>query len=147
MLKEFKEFIARGNVVDMAVGIIIGAAFTTIVKSLVADIIMPPIGVALGGFDFTDFFVQLTGEPVQTLEAAKKAGAATLNYGVFINNVINFLIVGFAVFMLVKGVNNMKRREEEPPTEGPTTKECEHCLSEIPIKAKKCAHCTSAVTA
>lgn len=146
MLKEFKEFIARGNVVDMAVGIIIGAAFTTIVKSLVADIIMPPVGVMLGGFDFSNLFVQLSGEPVQTLAAAQKAGAATLNYGVFINAVINFLIVGFAVFLLVKAVNKMKRAEEEAPEE-PTTKECEHCLSEIPIKATKCGHCTSAVVA
>ena len=143
MIQEFKEFIARGNVVDMAVGIIIGAAFTTIVKSLVADIVMPPIGVLLGGFDFSDFFIQMTGEPVATVEAAKKAGAATINYGIFINNVINFLIVGFAVFMLVKGVNNMKRKEEEPPAEGPTSKDCPYCLSEIPIKATKCGQCTS----
>ncbi|MGE0753615.1 MAG: large conductance mechanosensitive channel protein MscL [Alphaproteobacteria bacterium] len=119
MLAEFKKFISRGNVVDMAVGIIIGAAFTTIVKSLVDDVIMPPIGVIMGGIDFKDYFISLSGEHYDTLAAAKEAGAATLNYGVFLNAVVNFLIVGFAVFMLVKQVNRFKAKEEAAPSAPP----------------------------
>ena len=148
MLKEFKEFAMRGNVVDMAVGIIIGAAFGTIVKSLVADVIMPPIGLLLGNVDFTNLFVVLkegvVAGPFASLAEAQKAGAVTLNYGVFINTIISFLIVAFAVFLLVRGMNKMKREEEAPPAE-PTTKECPYCLSTIPIMAKRCAFCTSEV--
>ena len=144
MLKEFKEFAIKGNVVDMAVGIIIGAAFGTIVKSLVADIIMPPIGLLLGNVDFANLFVVLkegaTAGPYLNLAAAKEAGAVTMNYGVFINTVISFVIVAFAVFMIIRNINKMKREQEAPPAE-PTTKECPECLSTIPIKATRCAHC------
>ena len=116
MVKEFKDFAVKGNVVDMAVGIIIGGAFGTIVKSLVADVIMPPIGLAMGGVDFTNLFVVLgDGGSFDTLDAAKEAGAASINYGVFLNNVISFVIVAFAVFLLVKGINSAKKKEEEAP--------------------------------
>ena len=146
MFKEFKEFAMRGNVVDMAVGIIIGAAFGTIVKSLVDDVIMPPIGLLLGNVDFSNLFITLkqgaTAGPYLVLADAKKAGAVTLSYGAFINTVIRFVIVAFSVFLLVKGMNTLKRKQEAPPA-APTTKECPHCLSTIPIKATKCAHCTS----
>jgi large conductance mechanosensitive channel len=146
MLKEFREFAMRGNVVDMAVGIIIGAAFGAIVKSLVDDVIMPPIGLLLGSVDFSDLFVTLkqgaAAGPYATLELAKKAGAVTLSYGAFFNTIISFLIVAFSVFMLVKGMNKLKRQQEAAAA-APTTKECPHCLSAIPIKATKCAHCTS----
>lgn len=147
MFKEFKEFAMRGNVVDMAVGIIIGAAFGTIVKSLVADIIMPPIGLLLGNVDFTNLFVVLRGgggASFSTLAEAQEAGAVTLNYGVFINTIISFLIVAFAVFLVIRNINRLKKEEESPPAE-PTTKECPHCFSEISIKAKRCAFCTSAL--
>jgi len=143
MLKEFKEFAMRGNVVDMAVGIIIGAAFGTIVKSLVADIIMPPIGLLLGNVDFTNLFIVLkqgaVAGPYANLAAAQEAGAVTINYGVFINTVISFLIVAFAIFLLIRSINQLKKKEA-PPAE-PTTKECPECLSVIPIKAVRCAHC------
>jgi large conductance mechanosensitive channel len=143
--KEFKEFIMRGNVVDMAVGIIIGAAFGGIVKSFVADVLMPPIGMLLGNVDFANLFLVLkegaTAAPYASLDAAKEAGAVAISYGVFINTVINFVIVAFAIFMFIKAVNNMKKKEEPPPAE-PTTKECPECLSDIPIKAKRCGHCT-----
>ena len=146
MLKEFKEFAFRGNVVDMAVGIIIGAAFGTIVKSLVDDVIMPPIGLLLGGVDFANFFILLkAGSPVApyaSLADAQAAGAVTINYGVFINAVISFLIVALVVFLLIRSINQMRREEEASPAE-PTTKECSYCLSTIPIKATRCAHCTS----
>jgi large conductance mechanosensitive channel len=148
MVKEFKEFAMRGNVVDMAVGIIIGAAFGTIVKSLVADVIMPPIGLLLGNVDFTNLFVVLKQGavlgPYLTLEEALAAGAVTLNYGVFVNTVISFLIVAFAVFVLIRNMNRMKRKEEEAPA-APTTKDCPYCYSVIPIKASRCPHCTSEV--
>ncbi len=144
MLKEFKEFVMRGNVVDMAVGIIIGAAFGTIVKSLVDDLLMPPIGMALGNIDFSNIFAVLKDGkipgPYPTLAAAKAAGAVTVNFGVFVNTVISFLIVAFAVFMLIKQVN---RFQKEPPPPDPTTKDCPFCLSAIPIKAVRCPHCTS----
>lgn len=145
MLKEFKEFAMRGNVVDMAVGIIIGAAFGGIVKSLVADLIMPPIGLLLGGVDFSDIFVNLSGGEYASLAAAQEAGAATLNVGVFINTVLNFIIVAFAIFILIRAINQMKRKEEpEPePEPEPTTKDCPFCCSAIPIKATRCGHCTS----
>ena len=119
LLKEFKEFAVKGNVVDMAVGIIIGAAFGTIVKSLVSDVIMPPIGILMGGVDFADFFITLSAGDFATLEAAKKAGAVTLNYGMFINTVISFVIVAAAVFMMIKGMNTLKRQEEEAAEEAP----------------------------
>jgi large conductance mechanosensitive channel len=148
MLKEFKEFAMRGNVVDMAVGIIIGGAFGTIVKSLVSDVVMPPIGLMLGGVDFSDLFVTLkqgaTAGPYATLAAAQAAGAVTISYGLFINAVISFLIVAFAVFLLIKGVNKLKR-EKEAPAAAPTTKECPYCYSTIVLKATRCPHCTSAL--
>ena len=146
MLKEFKEFAMRGNVVDMAVGIIIGGAFGTIVKSLVADVIMPPIGLLLGGVDFADLFLTLKegteAGPYATLEAAQTAGAVTISYGLFVNAVISFAIVAFAVFLLVKSINSMKREEEVPPAE-PTEKECGFCFSNISVRATRCPHCTS----
>ena len=147
MLKEFKEFAMRGNVVDMAVGIIIGAAFGTIITSLVADVLMPPIGLLLGNIDFANLFIVLkegakAAAPYASLAAAKAAGAVTINYGFFINTVISFLIVAFAVFLLVRSVNKLKRQEEAPPAV-PTTKECPHCVSTIPVKATRCPHCTS----
>jgi large conductance mechanosensitive channel len=142
MLKEFREFAMRGNVVDMAVGIIIGAAFGKIISSLVADIIMPPIGVLLGGVDFSEIYVNLTGGEYASLAAAQEAGAATMNFGIFINTVIDFVIIAFAIFMVIRAMNRMKRQEEAAPAE-PTTKECPRCLSEIPIKATRCGHCTS----
>jgi large conductance mechanosensitive channel len=150
MLKEFKEFAMRGNVVDMAVGIIIGAAFGTIVKSLVADIIMPPIGLLLGNVDFSNLFIVLKqgaiAGPYAALVDAQKAGAVTINYGMFANTIISFIIVAFSVFLLIRGLNKMKRQQEAPPAE-PTTKECPHCLSTIPIKARRCGHCTSELSA
>ncbi|MGA9349272.1 MAG: large conductance mechanosensitive channel protein MscL [Anaerolineae bacterium] len=150
MLKEFKEFALRGNVVDMAVGIIIGAAFGTIVNSLVKDVIMPPIGLLLGGLDFANFFLLLKGGspagPYASLADAQKAGAVTINYGVLINAMVSFLIVAFVLFLLIRSVNRMKREEETPPAE-PTTKECPYCLSTIPIKATRCPHCTSELPA
>jgi large conductance mechanosensitive channel len=145
MLKEFKEFIMRGNVIDMAVGIIIGAAFGTIIKSLVDDVIMPPIGLLLGKVDFSNLFLVIREGKVagayETLAAAKAAGAVTINYGLFINTIISFLIVASAVFMLIRAVNQLKR---EAPAEV-TTKDCPYCLSAIPIKATRCAHCTSEI--
>ncbi len=132
MLQEFKDFAMRGNVVDMAVGIIIGAAFGTIVKSLVSDVLMPPIGMLLGGVDFTDFFIVLSGEGgYATLEAAKEAGATTLNYGVFLNTVISFIIVAFAIFVLIKQINRFKKAEEEAPAEPPAPPKEEVLLEEI----------------
>lgn len=146
MLSEFREFAMRGNVVDMAVGIIIGGAFGTIVKSLVNDVIMPPLGVIVGGVDFSDIFITLSGGGTYaTLAEAQKAGAATLNVGVFVNNVISFVIVAFAAFLLVRAINRLKREEEKAPDPEPTTRECPHCLSVIPRKATRCAHCTSKV--
>ena len=146
MFKEFKEFAMKGNVVDMAVGIIIGAAFGTIVKSLVADVIMPPIGLLLGNVDFSNLFILLkegtTAGPFASIADAQKAGAVTLNYGMFINTIISFVIVAFAIFMIIRGLNKLKR-EGEAPAEEPTTKECPQCFSTIPIKATRCAFCTS----
>lgn len=146
MTKEFREFALRGNAVDMAVGIIIGAAFGSIVNSLVADIIMPPVGLLLGNVDFSNLFAVLkegkVAGPYGSLAAAKTAGAVTLNYGVFINTVTSFLIVVFSVFLLVRSVNRLKRQQEEAPA-APTTKECPFCLSVIPVRAVRCSHCTS----
>jgi large conductance mechanosensitive channel len=147
MFEEFKKFAMRGNVVDMAVGIIIGGAFGTIVKSLVSDVIMPPVGLLLGGVDFADWFIVLkeganAAAPYATVAAAKEAGAVTLNAGLFINSMISFLIVAFAVFLLIKGMNSLQKEEEEAPAE-PTEKDCPHCFTAIPIKATRCPHCTS----
>ena len=146
MFKEFREFALKGNVVDMAVGIIIGAAFGTIVTSLVADIIMPPIGLILGKGDFSSLFIVLKeGKfvgPYDSIAAAKAAGAVTVNYGAFINTIVSFLIVAFAVFLLIRNINRLQRQKEAPPA-APVTKECPYCLSVIPIKATRCAHCTS----
>ena len=143
MLKEFKEFAMRGNVIDMAVGIIIGAAFGTIIGTMVSDVLMPPIGLLLGNVDFSNLFVVLKdgkiAGPYATVAAAKGAGAVTLNYGLFLNTVVNFLIVAFAIFFLIRGMNALKKKEAAQPT----TKECPHCLSTIPIKATRCGHCTS----
>ena len=144
MLEEFKKFAMRGNVVDMAVGIIIGAAFGKIVSSLVNDVIMPPIGKLMGGVDFTGLFVNLGDVPYATLAAAQEAGAPTINYGVFINTVLDFLIVAFAIFMAIKGMNSLKKKDEEAPA-APDTKECPECLSEIPLAAKRCRYCASEV--
>jgi large conductance mechanosensitive channel len=142
MLKEFKEFALRGNVLDMAIGIIIGAAFGKIITSFVNDILMPPIGLLLGNVDFANLFINLSGQPYASLEEAQAAGAATINYGLFINTVLDFIIVAFVIFLLVRRVNRMKREEKAPPAE-PTTKECPYCLSTIPVKATRCPHCTS----
>ena len=153
MLKEFKEFVMRGNVLDMAVGIIIGVAFGAIITSLVRDIIMPHIGLLLGGVDFTNLYVVLRAgsaapPPYHALADAQAAGAVTLNYGVFINTIIIFIIVAFAVFMIVRTVNRARRaaeakREAEAVAAAPTTKDCPHCLSKVHVDAKRCAYCTS----
>lgn len=150
MLKEFKEFAMRGNVVDMAVGIVIGAAFGAIVTSLVKDIIMPPIGLALGGLDFANLFILLKEgsppAPYPSLEAAQAAGAVTINYGLFINAVINFIIVAFAIYLVIRAINRLRREQEASPAE-PTTRECPYCISSIPIKATRCPNCTSQLEA
>jgi large conductance mechanosensitive channel len=140
MLKEFRDFAMRGNVLDLAVGIIIGAAFGRIVTSLVNDIIMPPIGVVLGKVDFSSLFINLTGTPYESLAKAKDAGAATINYGVFINNLIDFVIVAFVLFLIIRQFNIMSRPKVAPAA---TTKDCPYCLSAVPLKATRCPHCTS----
>jgi large conductance mechanosensitive channel len=150
MLKEFKEFAMRGNVIDMAVGIIIGAAFGRIVSSLVADVVMPPIGLLAGKVDFTNLFAVLaagqTPGPYATLDLAKQAGAVTLNYGLFVNTVIDFVIVAFAVFLLVRGVNRLAKKEAKVAApSAPPVKECPYCFSSISVKATRCPHCTSDV--
>ena len=146
MFKEFKEFAMKGNVMDMAIGIIIGAAFGKIVSSFVADVLMPPLGLLLGGMDFSNMFITLRGGSFETLEAAKGAGAVTMNYGVFLNTVIDFAIIAFAIFLMVKQMNRLKRRQEAAPAP-PNTKDCPFCLSAIPIKASRCPHCTSELKA
>jgi large conductance mechanosensitive channel len=150
LMKEFREFAVKGNVVDMAVGIIIGGAFGTIVKSLVDDVLMPPIGLLLGNVDFSNMFVVLkqgpeTVGPYESLEVAKTAGAVTLNYGAFLSNIITFIIVAWAVFILVKSINQLRRQEQVEP-QAPTDKPCPYCAMSIPILAKKCPHCTSPIT-
>ncbi|MEI9478319.1 MAG: large-conductance mechanosensitive channel protein MscL [Deltaproteobacteria bacterium] len=150
MLKEFKEFAMRGNVIDMAVGIIIGVAFGTIISSLVADVIMPPIGLLLGNVDFSNLFITLkqgvkAAGPYASLAEAKAAGAVTMNIGVFINTIISFVIVAFAIFLLIKSINKLKKQEAPPAV--PTTKDCPHCMVSIPIKATRCPHCTSELKA
>ena len=140
MLKEFREFIMRGNVVDLAVGVIIGGAFGKIVSSLVSDVIMPPIGLLLNGVDFSNLFVSLTGQPYATLADAQAAGAPTLNYGNFINSVIDFLLVGLVIFLLIRAINRLQR---PAPAAEPSTKECPFCFSAIAVKATRCPSCTS----
>jgi len=144
MFKEFKEFAMRGNVLDMAVGIIVGAAFGRIITSLVSDVIMPPIGLLLGKVDFSGLFLNISGKSYDTLAAAKAAGAATINYGTFLNTVIDFIIVAFVIFLLVRQIN---RWNKPAPAAAPTTKECPYCVSALPIKATRCPNCTSQVAA
>ncbi len=150
MFEEFKKFALRGNVVDMAVGIIMGAAFGVIVKSLVSDVIMPPIGLLIGNTDFSNLFVILksgtTAGPYGSLAEAHKAGAVTISYGLFLNTIISFIIISISVFFLIRGINKLKRREEAPPSE-PTKKDCPYCFSSIAIKATRCAYCTSELKA
>jgi len=141
MLSEFKTFIMRGSVVDLAVGVIVGASFGAIVTSLVNDVLMPPIGRLLGGVDFKDFFISLTGQSYPTLAAAKAAGAPTLNYGLFLNALINFLIVSFAIFLLIRQVNRLLPKPAAPAAA--RTKDCAWCATAIPVSAKRCPHCTS----
>lgn len=144
IVSEFKQFVMKGNVVDLAVGFIVGAAFSKIVTSFTTDILMPPIGLALGAVDFSNLFVNLSSKHYETIAAAKAAGAPTLNIGLFINTVIDFLIIAFAVFILVKWINHLTGASKPAP---PTTKDCPYCLSSIPLGATRCAHCTSEVKA
>jgi large conductance mechanosensitive channel len=143
MLKEFKEFISRGNVMDLAVAVVIGAAFGKIVTSFTTDILMPPLGLLSGNVDFTNLFVSLNGTPYRTLAEAKAAGAPTINYGLFVNTMIDFVIIAFAIFLIVRTINRLKR---EPPAD-PTTRECPECMSEIPIAAHRCRACTAVIAA
>jgi large conductance mechanosensitive channel len=144
MVKEFREFAMRGNVVDLAVGIVIGAAFGKIVTSFVSDILMPPLGLVLGRVDFSSLFLNLSGTHYASLAEAKAAGAATLNYGLFINTIIDFVIVALAIFVLVKQVNRLTRKPAEAP-KPVTTKECPYCVSTIPLRATRCPSCTSSL--
>lgn len=144
VVAEFREFAVKGNVMDLAVGVIVGAAFGKIVASLVADLIMPPISMLLGGIDFSNRFWVLRGGSFPTLEEAKEAGAVTLNYGLFLNTLLEFLIVAFAVFLLVKAINRLRREEQVAP-QAPTDKPCPFCAMPIPLQAKRCPHCTSAL--
>lgn len=146
MLREFREFAMRGSVLDMAIGIMMGAAFGKIVTSFVNDVLMPPVGLLLGRLDFSNLFVNLSRQRYATLAEAKVAGAATINYGVFLNTVIDFVIVAFAIFLLIRQINRLKRQQEAPPA-APTTRECPFCLSTIHLHASRCPHCTSALTA
>jgi len=143
LLKEFKEFALKGSVLDLAVGVVIGAAFGKIVTSFVDDILMPPLSVIVGNHDFSNQFVSLNGAHYDTIAQAKAAGAATLNYGLFLNNLISFLIIAFAIFMIVKRINAMRR---QPAAEAPNTRECPECLSSIPLKAKRCKFCTAQIS-
>ena len=140
MLKEFREFVMRGNVIDLAVAVIIGAAFGKIITSFVEDVLMPPIGMALGNVDFSNLFINLSGEDYPSVAAAKAAGAATLNYGIFLNHIINFSIIALAVFILIKQINRLNKPAPAPV---PAIKDCPHCFSSIPLKATRCPHCTS----
>ena len=141
MLQEFKEFALRGNVLDLAIAVIIGSAFGAIVNSFVSDILMPPIGLVLGNADFSDLFINLSGGSYESLAAAQEASAVTINYGMFVNTIIDFVIIAFALFLIVRQVNRLQRKEEKP--EEPTTKECPYCLSTIPLAATRCPHCTA----
>jgi large conductance mechanosensitive channel len=145
MLKEFKEFAMRGSVLDMAIGIILGAAFGKIVTSLVNDVLMPPIGLILGKVDFSNLFISLSGQHFDSLADAKKAGAAVISFGVFFNTIVDFLIVAFVIFLLVRQVNKWTKKQEAPAA--PTTKDCPYCFSGIPIKAIRCPQCTSELRA
>ncbi len=142
MFKEFKEFVMRGNVMDMAIGIVLGGAFGKIVSSFVKDILMPPLGMLLGNVDFTGLFIDLSGKGYATLAEARAAGAPTLNYGIFINTIVDFVIIAFAIFLVVRQINALKRKEEAPAAE-PTTKPCPFCLTEIPLEATRCPACTA----
>ncbi len=142
MWKEFKAFIMRGNVIDLAVAVVIGGAFGAIVTSFVQDIIMPPIGLLLGKVDFSNLFISLDGQEYASLAAAKEAGAATLNYGLFINTLINFIIIALAIFLVIRAINRLTMKKAEAPAE-PTTKDCPYCATAIPIKASRCPNCTS----
>jgi large conductance mechanosensitive channel len=146
MVKEFKTFALRGNVLDMAIGIILGAAFGKIITSFVSDILMPPVGLLLGKTDFASLFLNLSGKPFATLQAAKAAGAATVNYGIFLNTILDFLIVAFAIFLFVRQVNRWMAKPAPAPA-APATKDCPFCFSVIPSKAVRCAHCTSELRA
>lgn len=143
MLKDFRSFLMRGNILDLAVAVVIGGAFGAIVTSFVKDILMPPIGLLLGKVDFANLFIDLSGGGYTTLAAAQEAGAATLNYGVFLNTIINFIIVAFAIFMLLKGVERARKKEAPAPAPAPATKECPYCVTQIAIKATRCPNCTS----
>lgn len=143
MLKDFKNFIMRGNVLDLAVAVVIGAAFGAIIKSLVDDIIMPPIGLLLGKVNFTELFVALDGQKYASLAAAKEAGAATINYGMFINTILIFIIVALVVFLLVRAIERARKKEAPAPTPAAPTKQCPECLSAIPLAAKRCAFCAT----
>jgi large conductance mechanosensitive channel len=143
MIKEFKAFVMRGSVLDLAIGIIIGAAFTAVVTSFVNDILMPPIGMLLGGVDFSNLFFSLDGTKYATLAAAQEAGAATINYGLFINAIIDFLIVALVLFLIIRQVNRLRASEEEKTPAEPTTKECPYCRMEVALEASRCPHCTS----
>jgi large conductance mechanosensitive channel len=145
MLKEFKEFALRGNVIDMGVGIIIGAAFGKIVSSLVSDVLMPPLGLLLGKVDFTNLFFDLSRHGYASLAAAKAAGAPTINYGLFINTLIDFTLVAFALFILIKQVNRWVKKPAPSPEAGPAAKTCKYCFSTVPMQATRCAHCTSEI--
>ena len=140
MMQEFKEFAVKGNVVDLAVGVIIGGAFGKIVTSFVSDIVMPPLGMVMGKVNFTDLFINLSDKPYDSLKAARDAGAPVISYGVFINTMIDFVIIAFVIFMVIKQINRMKK---EPAPAPPNTKDCPHCLSAVPLKATKCGFCTS----
>ena len=141
MLKEFREFAVKGNVLDMAIGVILGASFGKIVSSLLADVLMPPVGLLMGRVDFSNLFVSLNGKHYDTLKAAKDAGAPTLNIGLFLNTVLDFLIVSFVIFLVIRWINRLKRNDAAPAP--PETKACRFCLSTIPLKAVRCAHCAS----
>lgn len=143
MLQEFKKFISRGNVIDLAIGVIIGGAFGKIITSLVDDILMPPLGMLLGKVDFTNLFASLTGTKYATLAEAQAAGAPTLNYGLFIKNIVDFVLVALVIFFVIRAINRLSKKEEQP---APQTRECPHCLSQIPLKASRCPACTSEVT-
>ena len=149
IVKEFKEFAMRGSVLDLAIGIIIGGAFGKVVSSMVNDVLMPPIGRLMGNINFADLFINLdsTKGPFDSLAKAKEAGAAVISYGVFINTVIDFIIVAFCIFLMIKAMNALRKKEAPAPAPAPTTKECPYCLSTIPIKATRCSHCTSEVRA
>ena len=146
MLKEFREFAVKGNVLDMAVGIVIGAAFGKIVTSFVSDVLMPPIGLLMGKIDFSNLYINLSGQTYASLDAAKKAGDATINYGLFINTVLDFVIVAFAIFIVVRQVNRLKKVEESKE-DAPETKECAFCFCTIPVQATRCPQCTSVLGA